>query len=97
MLKHVSGVFCDNGHGVQHDFSLSENAPFVSSDLERYLKVQKVNNAVREIFLNQFAHMFSVYEHFVIQPNQVYILSFHCYSVCKYFAHNKRLFCKKKK
>ena len=42
-----------------------------SPDLERYLRVQIVNNAIREIFLNQFAHMFSVYEYFFTQPNQV--------------------------
>ena len=45
----------------------------VTSDLERYLRVQIVNNAIREIFLNQFAHMFSVYEYFFNQPNQVTI------------------------
>ncbi|KAK7085845.1 DENN domain-containing protein 5B, partial [Halocaridina rubra] len=29
----------------------------------------KFNNAVREIFLNRFVHMFCAYDHFVIQPN----------------------------
>ncbi|GAB6019185.1 hypothetical protein CHUAL_000804 [Chamberlinius hualienensis] len=28
------------------------------------------NNAIREIFLNRFTHLFISYEHFVIQPNQ---------------------------
>ena len=42
-----------------------------AGELQRYGRVQRVNNAVREIFLNQFAHLFAVYEHFVIQPNQV--------------------------
>ncbi|XP_050714063.1 DENN domain-containing protein 5B-like isoform X2 [Eriocheir sinensis] len=29
----------------------------------------KFNNAVREVFLNRFIHMFCAYDHFVIQPN----------------------------
>ncbi|XP_053641988.1 DENN domain-containing protein 5B isoform X1 [Cherax quadricarinatus] len=29
----------------------------------------KFNNAVREVFLNRFVHMFCAYDHFVIQPN----------------------------
>ncbi|XP_063601477.1 DENN domain-containing protein 5A-like isoform X3 [Penaeus indicus] len=29
----------------------------------------KLNNAVREVFLNRFVHMFCAYDHFVIQPN----------------------------
>ncbi|CAN7945599.1 unnamed protein product, partial [Ixodes pacificus] len=30
----------------------------------------RLNNAVREVFFNRFLHMFSSYDHFVIQPNQ---------------------------
>ena len=52
---------------------LETHPVLVTSDLERYLRVQIVNNAIREIFLNQFAHMFSVYEYFFNQPNQVTI------------------------
>ncbi|CAG0883869.1 unnamed protein product [Darwinula stevensoni] len=35
-----------------------------------YVKDLKINSAIREVFFNQFIHMFSPYEHFVIQPNQ---------------------------
>ena len=37
-------------------------------DLEM-LDELKFNNAVREVFLNRFVHMFCAYDHFVIQPN----------------------------
>ncbi|XP_063223946.1 DENN domain-containing protein 5B isoform X2 [Bacillus rossius redtenbacheri] len=40
------------------------------TDHERYVEDLKFNNAVRETFLNRFVHIFSAYEHFVIQPNQ---------------------------
>lgn len=33
------------------------------------LEELKFNNAVREVFLNRFVHMFCAYDHFVIQPN----------------------------
>jgi hypothetical protein len=49
--------------------------------LERYLRVQIVNNAIREIFLNQFAHMFSVYEYFFNQPNQVVKIYTACFTI----------------
>jgi hypothetical protein len=38
---------------------------------EQYTEDLRFNNAVREVFLNRFVYMFSAYEHFVIQPNQV--------------------------
>ncbi|XP_059607628.1 DENN domain-containing protein 5B isoform X1 [Phlebotomus argentipes] len=37
---------------------------------EQYCDDLRLNNAIREIFLNRFVQMFSAYEHFVIQPNQ---------------------------
>ncbi|XP_046395461.1 DENN domain-containing protein 5B isoform X2 [Ischnura elegans] len=37
---------------------------------EQYVEDLKFNNALREVFLNRFVHMFSAYEHFVIQPDQ---------------------------
>jgi len=43
---------------------------------EEYQETLIFNNAVREIFLNRFVQMFSTYEHFVIQPSQVYIKNF---------------------
>jgi len=38
---------------------------------EQYVEDLRFNNAVREVFLNRFVSVFSAYEHFVIQPNQV--------------------------
>lgn len=38
--------------------------------LEQYYEDQRLNNSIREIFLNRFVHIFSAYEHFVIYPNQ---------------------------
>lgn len=37
---------------------------------EQYYEDQRLNNSIREIFLNRFVHMFAAYEHFVILPNQ---------------------------
>ncbi|KAK3861289.1 hypothetical protein Pcinc_032720 [Petrolisthes cinctipes] len=33
------------------------------------LEELKLNNAIREVFLNRFTHLFCSYDHFVIQPN----------------------------
>lgn len=67
-LPDSSGVFHDE---VKTDGDTPEISSPVNADAERYLRMQLVNNAVREIFLNQFAHIFSVYEYFFSQPNQV--------------------------
>lgn len=40
------------------------------SQHERYCEDLRLNNSVREIFLNRFVQMFATYEHFVILPNQ---------------------------
>lgn len=37
---------------------------------EQYYDDQRLNNTIREIFLNRFVHMFTSYEHFLILPNQ---------------------------
>lgn len=37
---------------------------------EQYYQDLRINNALREIFLNRFVHMFFAYEFFVIHPNQ---------------------------
>ncbi|KAM7356859.1 DENN domain containing pinstripe [Cochliomyia hominivorax] len=37
---------------------------------EQYYQDLRINNALREIFLNRFVHMFFAYEFFVIYPNQ---------------------------
>ncbi|GIY06237.1 hypothetical protein CEXT_746382 [Caerostris extrusa] len=39
-------------------------------EMRNYIDMLKLNNAVREIFLCRFIHMFRSYENFVIQPNQ---------------------------
>ncbi|XP_065078318.1 DENN domain-containing protein 5B isoform X3 [Ochlerotatus camptorhynchus] len=38
--------------------------------LEQYYEDLRLNNSIREIFLNRFVQMFAAYEHFVILPNQ---------------------------
>ncbi|XP_054716974.1 DENN domain-containing protein 5A-like [Uloborus diversus] len=41
-----------------------------NEEMRQFVDVLKLNNAVREIFLNHFIHIFKSYESFVIQPNQ---------------------------
>ncbi|XP_017063491.1 DENN domain-containing protein 5B isoform X1 [Drosophila eugracilis] len=40
------------------------------SPVDQYYQDLRINNSVREIFLNRFVHMFHAYEYFVIYPNQ---------------------------
>ncbi|XP_062129939.1 DENN domain-containing protein 5B isoform X1 [Drosophila sulfurigaster albostrigata] len=40
------------------------------SAVDQYYQDLRINNSLREIFLNRFAHMFHAYEYFVIYPNQ---------------------------
>jgi hypothetical protein len=47
------------------------------SPQEQYAAELRFNNAVREVFLNRFVHIFSAYEHFVIHPNQVNLVKFY--------------------
>ncbi|TDG52574.1 hypothetical protein AWZ03_000807 [Drosophila navojoa] len=51
--------------------SLSRRAekPTLSA-VEQYYQDLRINNSLREIFLNRFVHMFHAYEYFVIYPNQ---------------------------
>ncbi|KAG8226106.1 hypothetical protein J437_LFUL006735, partial [Ladona fulva] len=42
----------------------------VRSEQEQYIEDLKFNNALREVFLNRFVHIFSAYEHFIIMPDQ---------------------------
>lgn len=44
-------------------------------DEESYERELRFNNSIREIFLNRFVHIFTSYEHFVIQPNQVSVIN----------------------
>jgi hypothetical protein len=52
----------------------TEEAVTGASKDEIFLKNLKLNNSIREIFFNRFVHIFSSYDHFVIQPDQVFIL-----------------------
>ncbi|KAH8252186.1 hypothetical protein KR026_011806 [Drosophila bipectinata] len=38
--------------------------------VDQYYQDLRINNSLREIFLNRFVHMFHAYEYFVIYPNQ---------------------------
>lgn len=53
--------------------SIEDNTKILSPK-EEYQETLIFNNGVREIFLNRFVQMFSSYEHFVIQPSQVYLI-----------------------
>lgn len=57
-------------------------------EFRQFVDMLKLNNAVREIFLNRFIHMFRSYESFVIQPNQVRNTVY-----CFYIFMCKILFC----
>ncbi|XP_055385586.1 DENN domain-containing protein 5B isoform X2 [Condylostylus longicornis] len=37
---------------------------------DQYVEDQRLNNSIRELFLNRFVHMFAAYDQFVIFPNQ---------------------------
>lgn len=51
--------------------SMSRRAEKVTlSPVEQYYQDLRINNSLREIFLNRFVHMFHAYEYFVIYPNQ---------------------------
>lgn len=55
LVAGVFDVYC--GQGVKRDSSWEA------------LEELKLNNAIREVFLNRFTHLFCAYDHFVIQPN----------------------------
>ncbi|XP_037943215.1 DENN domain-containing protein 5B isoform X2 [Teleopsis dalmanni] len=44
--------------------------PTIITNEEQYYQDLRINNSLREIFLNRFVHMFYSYEFFVIYPNQ---------------------------
>ncbi|XP_055857093.1 DENN domain-containing protein 5B isoform X1 [Episyrphus balteatus] len=84
-LEHVPRVadFLKRKGGVKSDLSVDttdsmpqncrktkESPPPPVSLQEEYNQDQRINNSVREIFLNRFVHMFAAYEYFVIYPNQ---------------------------
>ena len=50
--------------------SLSANSRPIGSDVAGSEDGLRLNNAIREVFVNRFAHMFCSYEHFVIAPEQ---------------------------
>lgn len=65
--------------GIYHDVDAVDATMPVStrraekqklSPVDQYYQDLRINNSVREIFLNRFVHMFHAYEYFVIYPNQ---------------------------
>ncbi|XP_016993920.2 DENN domain-containing protein 5B isoform X2 [Drosophila takahashii] len=65
--------------GIYHDVDAVDATMPVSArrvekqkltPVDQYYQDLRINNSVREIFLNRFVHMFHAYEYFVIYPNQ---------------------------
>lgn len=73
------GVSLDGIDGPDWDINLNDSLEDSEEELddssvldeETYERELRLNNSIREIFLNRFVHIFASYEHFVIQPNQV--------------------------
>ncbi|KAF0292111.1 DENN domain-containing protein 5B [Amphibalanus amphitrite] len=68
-MRRITQLARDAGLDLEKLSSLKSSARRLSDD-DQYIEDQKCNNAVREIFLNRFVHIFHTYEHFVIQPDQ---------------------------
>uniref|UniRef100_A0A1B6CZ38 UDENN domain-containing protein n=2 Tax=Clastoptera arizonana TaxID=38151 RepID=A0A1B6CZ38_9HEMI len=68
-LDGIDGPDWDTNSYISKDLSDDEEDHELT-DEETYAKELRFNNAVREIFLNRFVHIFYAYENFVIQPNQ---------------------------
>ena len=70
IVRRSGGDEVDSGGGPNEVMpSAKQKQPL--STLEQYYEDLRLNNALREIFLNRFVQMFAAYEHFVILPNQV--------------------------
>lgn len=63
-----TGITMDEINCSNDVMPTSHKAPL--SQHERYCEDLRLNNAIREIFLNRFVQMFVTYESFVILPNQ---------------------------
>ncbi|XP_041781265.1 DENN domain-containing protein 5A isoform X2 [Anopheles merus] len=69
IVRRSGGDEVDSGGGPNEVMpSAKQKQPL--STLEQYYEDLRLNNALREIFLNRFVQMFAAYEHFVILPNQ---------------------------
>lgn len=73
-LAKKSGVSLDALDDLNDDWDSMVDDGFseeteISSEAQ-YARDLRINNAIREIFLNRFVQMFSTYEHFIIQPCQ---------------------------
>ncbi|XP_063989212.1 DENN domain-containing protein 5B isoform X5 [Diachasmimorpha longicaudata] len=62
-----TGISLDDIDSVEN---MTKDKDKVLSPQEEYRETLIFNNAVREIFLNRFVHLFSGYDHFVIHPSQ---------------------------
>ncbi|KAJ6646254.1 DENN domain-containing protein 5A [Pseudolycoriella hygida] len=63
-----SGVTLDDVDCSREVMPTVRKGPFTPH--EQYCEDLKLNNSIREIFLNRFVQMFAAYENFVILPNQ---------------------------
>ncbi|XP_058173440.1 DENN domain-containing protein 5B [Anopheles ziemanni] len=68
IVRRSGGDEVDSGGPNEVMPSAKQKQPL--STLEQYYEDLRLNNALREIFLNRFVQMFAAYEHFVILPNQ---------------------------
>ncbi|XP_050081319.1 DENN domain-containing protein 5B isoform X2 [Anopheles maculipalpis] len=68
IVRRSGGDEVDSGGPNEVMPSTKQKQPL--STLEQYYEDLRLNNALREIFLNRFVQMFAAYEHFVILPNQ---------------------------
>lgn len=63
-----SGVTLDDVDCSREVMPTARRGPFTPH--EQYCEDLRLNNSIREIFLNRFVQMFAAYENFVILPNQ---------------------------
>ncbi|XP_037031285.1 DENN domain-containing protein 5B isoform X2 [Bradysia coprophila] len=63
-----SGVTLDEVDCSREVMPTARKGPFTPH--EQYCEDLRLNNSIREIFLNRFVQMFAAYENFVILPNQ---------------------------
>lgn len=68
IVRRTSGVAMDEIDCSTDVMPTKRRGPL--SQHERYCEDLRLNNSIREIFLNRFVQMFATYEHFVILPNQ---------------------------
>lgn len=72
---------CDEPQNDGKNENLAKVRAEPKTEQDLYADDLRFNNAVREVFLNRFVHIFLAYEKFVILPSQVCVL--HC---CVHFV-----------